>query len=463
MRKLLRKLPVISLVGLGLNLGFSPLYAAEKVEVYFNHLQGKSYTDPYRNIHRPGQNLEEVLVDYILSAKKSVNVAVQELRLPLVAKALAQQHAAGVKVRVVLENSYNNTLLTATDPDGDEINQHEASRFVELFALVDKNDDKVITVAEMDDRDAVHILRKASVPVKDDTFDGSMGSSLMHHKFVVIDDEKVVVSTANFTISGTHGDFLVKDSVGNANSMIKIESKKVAQIFNTEFFQMWGGRKGMARSRFGVSKSYRGTQKTQVDGTSIEVQFSPTSKLLDWERSVNGLIGKTLAEAKDSVMMALFVLSDQKIAEVLRKRVKKTSRFDLRVLVEPKFAYRNYSETLDMWGIALLDENCAYEEDNKVWSVPQARVGAPDMTPGDLLHHKFAVVDEETVIVGSQNWSANANFQNDENVIVIRDPKIASAFKREYLRLEKNARLGASISLLKRIERMEKICSGIIK
>ncbi len=436
------------------------VHAEENVEVFFNHLKGKSYTDPYRNIHRPGQNLEEVLVDNILSAKKSINVAVQELRLPLVAKALAQQHAAGVKVRVILENSYNNTLLTATDPDGDEISQHEASRFVELFALVDKNKDKVITIAEMDDRDAVHILRKASVPVKDDTFDGSMGSSLMHHKFVVIDEEKVIVSTANFTISGTHGDFLVKDSVGNANSMIKMESKAAARIFNTEFYQMWGGRKGISRSRFGVSKSYRGTQKVQVEETSIEVQFSPTSKLLDWERSVNGLIGKTLAEAKNSVMMALFVLSDQKIAEVLRKKVNKRASFDLGVLVEPKFAYRNYSETLDMWGLSLLDENCAYEEDNKVWKIPQARVGAPDMTPGDLLHHKFAVVDEETVIVGSQNWSANANFQNDENVIVIRSPKIAQAFKQEYLRLEKNARLGASLSLLNRIKRMEKICSG---
>lgn len=450
-------MPVITLAVLGLNLST----AHAEVEVYFNHLQGKSYTDPYRKIHRPGQNLEEILIDQILSARKSVSVAVQELRLPLVAKALVQQHAAGVKVRVILENSYNNTLLTATDPDGDEINQHEASRFVELFALVDKNKDKVITISEMDDRDAVHILRKASVPVKDDTFDGSMGSSLMHHKFVVIDNEKVIVSTANFTISGTHGDFLTANSVGNANSMIKIESKEVAQIFNTEFFQMWGGRKGIARSRFGVSKSYRGPQEAQVGNTKIEVQFSPTSKLLDWKRSVNGLIAKTLSEAKRSVSMALFVLSDQKIAEVLRKKVKAKPSFELGVLVEPKFAYRNYSETLDMWGMALLDENCSYEEDNKVWSVPQARVGAPDMTPGDLLHHKFGVIDEETVIVGSQNWSANANFQNDENVIIIRDSKIAQAFKREYLRLEKNARLGASLSLLRRIERMEEICSGL--
>lgn len=452
MRKLLVLLPFMVFS--------TELLGEERVEVYFNQLESESYTDPYRKIHRPGQNLEKVLIEAISEAKESIFVAVQELRLPNVAKALAQKFLSGVDVRVVLENNYNNTLLTAGDPDGDENNQHEASKFVELFALVDIDKDGVITREEMDERDGVHILQKYKVPVKDDTFDGSMGSGLMHHKFVVIDNKTVIVSTANFTISGTHGDFLNSVTTGNANSMVKIESKDVAWIFNKEFFQLWGGFDGRMIPRFGMGKSYRSPKTARVDNTEITVQFSPTSRLLDWDKSVNGLIGRELKKANHEILMALFVFSDQNLVEILRKRHRAKRSVKFGVLVEPKFAYRSYSETLDMWGLSLLDENCQYEEGNHPWINPVEDVGVPELARGDLLHHKFGVIDAETVIVGSQNWSSNANFHNDENVIVIKNSRIARAFKREYQRLERVSRKGPSHSLLNRISRMERICAS---
>ena len=42
--------------------------------------------------------------------------------------------------------------------------------------------------------DALAIVRSAGVPVIDDTADGSKGSGLMHHKFVVIDGKTVTVA-----------------------------------------------------------------------------------------------------------------------------------------------------------------------------------------------------------------------------------------------------------------------------
>ena len=50
------------------------------------------------------------------------------------------------------------------------------------------------------------------------------------------------------------------------------------------------------------------------------------------------------------------------------------------------------------------------------------------MTRGDKLHHKFAVVDNTTVITGSFNWSPSAAHQNDETLLVIKHPKLAAAF-----------------------------------
>jgi hypothetical protein len=53
-------------------------------------------------------------------------------------------------------------------------------------------------------------------------------------------------------------------------------------------------------------------------------------------------------------------------------------------------------------------------------------------TASGYFHHKFAVVDGEIVITGSYNWSAHADEDNFENVVVIRCPEIASAFTQEF-------------------------------
>jgi len=55
-----------------------------------------------------------------------------------------------------------------------------------------------------------------------------------------------------------------------------------------------------------------------------------------------------------------------------------------------------------------------------------------------LLHHKYAIVDGEVtgpnskVITGSHNWSANANFTNDENTLIIHNPRVANEYFQEF-------------------------------
>lgn len=54
---------------------------------------------------------------------------------------------------------------------------------------------------------------------------------------------------------------------------------------------------------------------------------------------------------------------------------------------------------------------------------------------GGLMHNKFCVIDNQVVITGSYNWSANAEFKNDENITVEYDPKQATKYSVEYRRL----------------------------
>lgn len=102
------------------------------VKSYFNHTKSARYIDPYRNISRNGDNLEQVILDQIALAKKTIFIAVQELRLPKIAEALIQKKNKGVDVRIVMEHDYNFNVLAQRDSN--DSNEYEASKLSELKA-----------------------------------------------------------------------------------------------------------------------------------------------------------------------------------------------------------------------------------------------------------------------------------------------------------------------------------------
>lgn len=434
-------------------LSLTTTQAFGQVAAFFNQNQRTSYNDPYRNISRRGDNLEAVMIKEISAARKSIYIAVHEFRLPLLAQAVIAKKNQGVDVRIVLENSYNNTVLDQRDSN--DQNEHEASKVSDLVAFVDVNRDRKFSTTELETRDAVYMLRQAKIPLIDDTSDGSAGSALMHHKFIIIDGTTVINSTANFTLSCVHGDITNPSSRGNANSLIVARSPQLAKFFTEEFAQLWGnGRRG----NYGQRKTYRGPQTANVGGVRITVQFSPTSQRLNWEDSTNGLIGAQLAKATKSIQALLFVFSDQTLADIMQTRF--NAGASIGVMMEPKFGYREYSELLDLMGVEMRSPRCAIEPNNNAWRRGTKEAGVAVLPSGDVLHHKFAVVDRKIAIVGSQNWSESANVSNDENVLIIENPTIADQFTQEYNRVKQTASLGVPSWLVQKVEELDRSCAS---
>ena len=56
----------------------------------FNHRRGNRYLSPLTDEWRNGDDLEQLLIENIDSAENSVEMAVQELTLPQVARALIE-------------------------------------------------------------------------------------------------------------------------------------------------------------------------------------------------------------------------------------------------------------------------------------------------------------------------------------------------------------------------------------
>ncbi|MDB9451918.1 DUF655 domain-containing protein [Dolichospermum circinale] len=441
------------------NQRLAPLPQDSLIQVYFNNSQSSEYQETYRQQTRLGDDLEKQIVDTISQAKFTVDIAVQELRLPKVAQILAQKQKDGVKIRLILESNYSRTWSSFTAAEITRLGKKEQERYQEFRKFVDINQDNQITPEEISRRDGLAIVQNANIPWIDDTADGSKGSSLMHHKFVIVDHRFVIITSANFTLSDTSGDFSNSSSLGNANNLLKIDSSELASLLTEEFNIMWGdGVGGKPDSKFGVKKPVRNPQTIILGNSKVTVHFSPTSPTEPWNISSNGLIAKTLSTSTKTVDLALFVFSDQQLANILEER--HHQNVQVRALIAPQFAYRPYSEGLDMMGFALSD-NCKYEVDNRPWKNPISTVGVPILPKGDLLHDKFAVIDNKTVITGSHNWSEAANNGNDETLIVIENPTVAAHYQREFDRLYGKIKPGLPANIKSKIDAEVKKCPQI--
>ena len=400
-----------------------PLSQDAQIKVYFNHNQseGKEYIDPYRQITRTGDDLEAILIEQVNSATKSIDIAVQELNLTNLARAIVRKKEEGIKVRLILENNYN------------------------------------LSLNQLPNNHGLTILKNNDISIIDDTEDGSKGSGLMHHKFMIIDQQKVVTGSANFTLSGIHGDFNNPQTKGNANHLLVINSPDVAQVFTQEFNYLWGDGIGKKKdSIFGLKKPSRSPETIVLDNSTIVIKFSPDSLSKSWQNTTNGLISKTIASGEKTLDLALFVFSDQGIANTMEKEVLQGVK--IRALIDPNFAYQYYSEGLDLLGVALANE-CRYEKGNNPWKQPLKTVGISRLPKGDKLHHKFAIIDQYTVITGSHNWSNSANHINDETLLIINNSLVAQHFQREFDHLYGNAKLGIPEHIQTKIEQERQKCS----
>lgn len=378
------------------------------------------------------------LIAEIESARSQIDIAVQELQLPNIAQALAAKSQAGVKVRIILEHNYSRSLseLTAIEIDG--LTARSRDRYREYQKLVDLDSNGTFSQEELNQRDALAILRNAKIAILDDTADASKGSGLMHHKFMVVDGRRVVVTSANWTMSDVYGDFRYPESEGNQNNLVQLESSELAAAFTNEFNLMWGdGVPNNPSSQFKARKPARLPFEVLVGKTRVLVQFSPTSKQQAWEDSSNGSIGKLLGSSTQQVDLALFVFSEPGLASILQAQSQRGVK--VRGAIDRQFAYREYSSGLTLMGVE--GQNMCQTATTSAQQL--ATIGVPTLPTGDLLHHKFAIIDRHTVITGSHNWSNAANYSNDETLLVIQNNStVAAHFDREFARLYEGVVVG---------------------
>ena len=272
-------------------------------------------------------------------------------------------------------------------------------------ALVEAHEQgvRVRLVIESDNAQETAVLdvKSAGVQVVEDGRD-----ALMHDKFVIIDEVIVWTGSWNLTESGTYR---------NNNNAVRIVSNLLAENYVAEFEEMFEERE------FGAG-SPADTPHAQVLVPSgdrskeilIENYFAP-------EDRVTERLLALIQEAEDSIRFMAFIFTDDELGEAV------IAQHEAGLTVQGVFEERNAA--------------LAYSEFGRMYeAVPRMDVRLDGNTY--LMHHKVIILDDETVILGSFNFSRSADEVNDENLLVIHEREVASQYRAEFKRIYREASEG---------------------
>lgn len=310
-------------------------------EVYFT-----DPVNPQASSLRGGPDLR--LAEAIDEARLSVDVAAYSLSLWSIRDALIDALHRGVEVRIVMESGNR-------------------------------------------DRDVPEELIDAGITILGDRREG-----LMHNKFVIIDRSEVWLGSMNFTVNGGY-----KDN----NNLLRIQSQKIVENYQTEFNEMFEG------DHFGPDTiSDTPNPVTFVNGTMLETYFSP-------DDDVANVLIDLLSDADQSIYFMAYSFTSDDLAEAILNRA---------------------ADGVTVAGV--MDESqIKSNQGGEYDTFAQAGIDVRKDGIEGLMHHKVLIIDRQIVVTGSYNFSRNAEERNDENILVIYNTDIAEAFLEEFARVQAEA------------------------
>jgi phosphatidylserine/phosphatidylglycerophosphate/cardiolipin synthase-like enzyme len=284
--------------------------------------------------------MEQELLNRLNNATTSMNAAIYGLDRASVVNALIAAHNRGVTVRIVA--------------DDDAYNDYNSS-----YAA----------------------LQSAGIPIVLDS-----RSSLMHNMFFVIDGQIVWTGSTNVTDAGF---------TCNHNNSLVFTSTQLADIYETEFGEMYGG-------LFGTAKTDNTTHTLTYAGFPLESYFSPS------DAAMKEVISQVY-DADESIYFAISSFTDDALGDAILDQ--QQSGVPVTGIFDQLGAGNQYSQYGAM---------CA----------SGASVKVEDF--GGLMHDKFMVIDangvDPVVVTGSMDWTAPGGGANDENTLIIHDRETAQSY-----------------------------------
>jgi len=249
---------------------------------------------------------------------------------------------------------------------------------------------------------------------------------LQHNKTIVVDGPKVQAAVGGSTNHSWRGFF-----VQNNNAII-LRGESVVKTFLAAFDNYWDN-----DDVGGFGKTASATwNDLGLDGIDAQIGFSPRSKKNAVLKTIADDIGST--ESSLFFSLAFLYQTPGPIQDAIKKIKKDDNIFSYGISDHEVKGLLGKSAS----GVAL------QKPDGKVTlvqpaalmkNVPQPFKSEPTGGGGTRMHHKFVVIDFDKpsarVYMGSYNFSSAADIQNGENLLLIRDRRVAVSYVVEALRI----------------------------
>ena len=233
------------------------------------------------------------------------------------------------------------------------------------------------------------------------------GGQIMHQKYMIADARTdgaaVWMGSANFTVDA----WALQD-----NNIAIISSRDLAAKYTQDFEELWKSEKLIH-----TGAGDRGS--VTVNGLEVHYAFAPGEG-----EAIRDLIAEVVAGAKRRIRIASMVTSSKEILDGLKQQI------DAGIDFAGVYDYGQSTQFLDDWKAnpntvdkaKLLEAVLAH-------LVPKYSLFFDEEHPDyahDFMHNKVVVADD-TVVIGSFNFSSNA-MRNAENVLCFTEPKLAKAY-----------------------------------
>jgi len=200
------------------------------------------------------------------------------------------------------------------------------------------------------------------------------GPGLMHQKILVIDKKETWIGSANMT----------KDSLyHDDNLMMSIENVSLAEMIHAKSLTVEVEGRGLAFQH----------ENFNVAGQEIEMWFLPDDK-----KAVKRL-KELMQSAKKTLRVAMYTWTRQDLADEVIAASKRG--------VTTK---------------VVIDGSSAHGVSKKIVDYLKANGIDTGESPVDhLLHHKFVLIDDKTLVQGSANWTVAAFTHNDDCFVIVNN------------------------------------------
>jgi phosphatidylserine/phosphatidylglycerophosphate/cardiolipin synthase-like enzyme len=138
----------------------------------------------------------------------------------------------------------------------------------------------------------------------------------------------------------------------------------------------------------------------------MEIKFARSESVAD-------VILGHLQEAKRSVDGALYRFNHPGLAQAIEDAAERGVR--VRLLVDGN-KYKESRTTQQLLSGAIFPFRLAFGRNGR----------------GSKMHHKFVILDQNTVLTGSYNWTLESEDDNQENLVILEDAYSVGAYTHEF-------------------------------